>query len=170
VKGASGAAGCSAKLISVDELPKPGADRSLGGRWNELNEADAIILGCPTYMGGVTAKMKEFMESSSVLWMKQAWKDKIAAGFTNAGGLSGDKLNTLVGLSVFAAQHSMVWVSQGLFYDDTGVNRMGAWLGLMTQSDNAPPDKAPPEADRRTAELFGKRVAEATARWVRGRG
>lgn len=169
VKGAASVAGCSAGLISVAELPPPGPDRALGGRWAEVSAADALIFGCPTYMGSVSAEMKRFMESSSGLWGKQAWKDKLAAGFTNAGGLSGDKVNTLVGLAMFAAQHSMIWVSQGLFYDNTGINRMGAWLGLMAQSDNAPPDQTPPESDRRTAELFGKRVAEATVRWVRGK-
>ena len=60
----------------------------------------------------------------------------LAAGFTNAGGLCGDKVNCLIDLALFAAQHSMIWVSQGLFYDDTGINRMGSWLGLQAQSDN----------------------------------
>lgn len=169
-RGVDAVDGCTASLISVDEFPAPGPDRKLGGRWAELDAADAIILGCPTYMGGVSAAMKQFMESSSGLWMKQAWKDKIAAGFTNSGGLSGDKVNALVGMAVFAAQQSMIWVSQGIFYNEQGINRMGAWLGLMTQSDNAPPDQTPPKEDRDTAELFGRRVAEATIRWVRGAG
>lgn len=170
LKGAGGVAGVSAVLVSVAELPAPGPDRSLGGRWGELNGADTIVMGCPTYMGSVSAAFKVFMESSSGLWIKQAWKDKLAAGFTNSGGLSGDKVNAMVDIAMFAAQHSMVWVSQGLFYNAEGINRMGAWLGLMTQSDNAPADVTPPAADRRTAELFGARVSEATLRWVRGRG
>jgi NAD(P)H dehydrogenase (quinone) len=39
-------------------------------------------------------------------------------------------------------------------------------LGLMTQSNvDEGPDVVPPAADRKTAELFGQRVAEVTARW-----
>jgi len=164
-KGADGVEGIDAKLIHVDELPPPGPDRTYGGRWQELHDAATIIMGCPTYMGSVSAGLKTFMESTSPLWMKQAWKDKLAAGFTNSGGLSGDKVNAMTDMAIFAAQHSMIWISQGLFPDGTGTNRLGGWLGLLTQSEQAPPDKTPPEEDRRTAELFGERVAKATLRW-----
>jgi multimeric flavodoxin WrbA len=172
VKGAAGVAGVTATLISVDELPAPGADRSLGGRWNELATADAIIMGSPTYMGDVSAKFKEFMERSSGIWYVQAWKDKIAAGFSNSGGLSGDKLQALSTIAVFAAQHSMIWVGTGLMNKGntpTDVNRIGSYTGLMTQADNASPDVTPPSGDRETAQLFGARVAQATMRWVRGK-
>lgn len=174
-RGAGGVAGVEATLIPVSELPPPGADRKLGGRWDELNGADAIIFGCPTYMGSVSAEFKRFMESSSGIWFGQGWKDKLASGFTNSGGMSGDKLNSMIDLVVFAGQHSMIWVSQGFFYDSQtagdpkGVNRLGSWLGTMTQSDNAPPDVTPPEGDRRSAEMLGKRVAEAAIRWTGGR-
>jgi NAD(P)H dehydrogenase (quinone) len=160
--------GTDARLLAVEDLPPPGPDRTLGGAWQELDAADAIVFGCPTYMGSASAKFKLFMEASSPIWATQGWKDKLAAGFTNAGGLSGDKVNCLIDLAMFAAQHSMIWVSQGLFYDATGINRMGSWLGMQAQSDNAPPETTPPEADRRTARLFGQRVALAAQRWSRG--
>ncbi len=38
-----------------------------------------------------------------------AWRNKIAAGFTNSGARSGDKLATLVQIAIFAAQHGMHW-------------------------------------------------------------
>jgi len=169
VEGAKSVPGAEVTLIDVDTLPGPGPDRALPDAWMPLNEADAIIFGCPTYMGTVSAGFKRFMDHTGALWFTQAWKDKMAAGFTNAAGLSGDKLNTLVAMSLFAAQHSMVWVSQGVFMEEGGINRMGAWLGLMTQADNAPPEQTPPPEDHETARRFGRRVAEATARWVRGR-
>lgn len=169
VEGAKSVAGAEVTLIDVDTLPGPGPDRSLPEAWRPLHDADAIIFGCPTYMGTVSAGFKRFMDHSGAVWFKQAWQDKLAAGFTNAAGLSGDKLNTLVAMSLFAAQHSMAWVSQGVFMEEGGINRMGAWLGLMTQADNAPPEHSPPPEDHETARRFGRRVGEATARWVRGR-
>ncbi len=172
LKGASGVAGAKAVLISVDELPPPGADRSLGGRWGELASADAIIMGCPTYMGDVSWKFKQFMEHSSGIWFQQGWKDKIAAGFTNSGSPSGDKLQTLSTIFVFAAQHSMVWVGTGIMskgQTPTDHNRLGSFTGVMTQSDQAPADVTPPIGDRQTAELFGARVSQATLRWTRGK-
>src|SRR4030065_527366 len=108
--------------------------------------------------------------------MEQKGKNKIAAGFTNSGSASGDKLKSLIQLAVFAAQRSMIWVSTGMVprYNTTRskhdeVNRIGSYLGVMAQSFvDAAPDIAPPPADIETARLFGARGAEATARGTRG--
>ena len=135
----------------------------------ELNEYDGIIFGSPTYMGSVSAPFKEFMDKSSKVWFNQKWKDKIAAGFTNSNSMNGDKLNTLTQLSIFAMQHSMIWVGLGLMNSDPNnagnikaINRLGSYLGAMAQSDNASPEITPPEGDLKTAELLGKRVAIIT--------
>lgn len=164
-RGAESVDGTGCALIRVEDLPPP-ANRALPAEWDVLHDADAIVFGCPTYMGSVSAKFKVFMESSGVAWGTQRWKDKLAAGFTNAGGLSGDKVNCLIDLAMFAAQHSMIWVSQGLFYDAAGINRMGSWIGMQAQSGDGPPEETPPPEDRRTAELFGERVAHAAVRWA----
>ncbi len=159
-------AGCTADLHNVAELSDD--------LWAHLAKADGIIFGSPTYMGSVSAPFKAFMDASSKPWFAQAWKDKMAAGFTNSGGLSGDKLGTLNTISVFAAQHSMVWVSQGIWPsaysgDGKGHNRLGSWIGLMAQSDNAPAGEANPNAeDQSYAVAFGARVGAATVRWVKG--
>lgn len=167
-RGAASVEGITAKLMNVSDLPLPSPTKQLVGLWDDLADADAIVMGCPTYMGTISAKLKTFMESSGQVWMKQGWRDKLAAGFTNAGGLSGDKLNALIDIAMFAAQHSMIWVSQGLFDDDPKINRMGSWIGMQAQSENLPPDQTPPPEDHRTAELFGERIARATLRWTRG--
>jgi NAD(P)H dehydrogenase (quinone) len=145
------------------------------GLWEALAAADAIIFGTPTYMGSVSAPFKAFMDASSKQWFGQEWKDKLAAGFTNSGGVNGDKGATLQALGTFAAQHSMVWVSQGLWPsvysgDGKGTNRLGSWTGAMAQSANEPASDANPHAeDQASAVLFGERVAKATARWVKGK-
>jgi NAD(P)H dehydrogenase (quinone) len=157
------AAGATATLHNVADLND--------ALWAALDKADAIVFGSPTYMGTVSAPFKAFMDASSKQWFGQLWKDKLAAGFTNSGGASGDKLGTLQAMSALAAQHSMVWVSQGLWPsaysgDGLGTNRLSSWLGLMAQSDNAPAsDTNPNPEDQASAVLFGKRIAAATARW-----
>lgn len=170
-KGAHRVEGTNVTLVNVDDLGRPNEDHELGPEWGVVHSADAIIMGCPTYMGTVSAEFKRFMDSSSVAWLTQSWRDKIAAGFTNAGALSGDKLNTLTTLAVFAAQHSMVWVSQGVHMEpgEKEINRMGSYLGMMAQSGNASPETTPPESDHETARRFGSRVAQATHQWVSGR-
>lgn len=141
--------------------------------WEALAAADAIIFGSPTYMGSVSAPFKAFMDESSKIWFEQGWKNKIAAGFTVSASQSGDKLNSLIQLAVFAAQHGMVWVGAGEApgnNSSTGsvedINRLGSYLGLMAQANaDQAADVAPPAADHKTAEIFGKRIAESAIRW-----
>lgn len=136
----------------------------------KLNDYDAIIFGSPTYMGSVSAPFKAFMDASSKLWYEQKWKNKIAAGFTNSHSLSGDKLNTLIQMTIFAMQHSMIWVGTGEMNQSPdgeagksdAINRIGCFLGAMAQSENDSPDVTPPIGDLKTAELLGKRVVELT--------
>lgn len=172
--GAKSVAGSEVSIIAVGELPGPDKDRKLTGRWDELAQADAIVFGAPTYMGSLSADFKKFMEQTAGLWYTQAWKDKVAGGFTNSGSMSGDKLNALFQLAIFAGQHSMIWVSTGMVGghpvgDPAVLNRISSQLGVMTQSDQASPEVTPPKGDRATAEAYGKRVAEITARFLKGK-
>lgn len=142
------------------------ADQFVDGKsplFAELEKMDGIIFGCPTYMGSASAGLKTFMEASSGEWFQQKWKDKFAAGFTVSGAYSGDKENTLVQIMTFAAQHSMIWITQGI--SSTGkteddLNRLGSYIGLMAQADNGSPEITPPLGDKKTAQAFGKRIAE----------
>ncbi|PZV16636.1 MAG: flavodoxin family protein [Leptolyngbya sp.] len=148
------------------------------GRWKDdqvmeqLAQADAIVFGSPTYMGGVAAQFKAFVDAASSAWFVQQWKDKIAGGFTHSGSLSGDKQGTLLYLSINAAQHSMIWVSpgempSGSVEQGNNVNRLGSYLGVMGQStldmSGAPATIEP--GDRLTAVHYGQRIAIAAQRW-----
>src|SRR6266436_5866666 len=81
---------------------------------DELDAADAIIFGCATYMGSMSAGMKSFIEAAAKKWFTLAWKNKVAGAFTNSSSFSGDKLNTLFGLVVNAMQHGMIYVGTGM--------------------------------------------------------
>lgn len=143
--------------------------------WTDLDEAAAIIFGCPTYMASGSAGMKKFMEATSGRWFDQKWADKLAAGFTNSGSQNGDKQNTLVGLATFAAQHGMVWINLNLLPGNNSsegsvddLNRLGASLGAMAQSNiDQGAEQCPPESDLATARHLGGRVAECAIRWHR---
>ncbi|WP_198418838.1 flavodoxin family protein [Cryobacterium psychrophilum] len=83
--------------------------------WRAFVVADtyASIFGTPTYTGSASDAFHAFAEASSKPWMQRTWQDKLAAGFTNSGSMSGDKLHTLQHLSLLAALHGMHWVSLG---------------------------------------------------------
>jgi NAD(P)H dehydrogenase (quinone) len=171
-EGASQVAGTTVELLRIT------GEQIVDGRWKDgatiekLDRADAIVFGSPTYMGGVAAQFKAFIDAASEIWFQQGWKDKLAGGFTHSSGLSGDKQGTLLYLAINAGQHSMIWVTPGeltssLLGKDDGVNRLGSYLGVMGQSEldmsGKPPELDP--GDRLTCVLFGKRMAEATQRW-----
>ncbi len=168
-KGAAQIAGTQVHLISVDEAE---------AKADLLDQADAIIFGSPTYMGGVSGQFKTFMDATSQRWMNRAWANRIAAGFTVSASQSGDKLSTLIQLAIFAAQHGMVWVGNDLLPGNNNskgsvddLNRLGSFLGGMAQANaDQGADVTPPGSDHKTAEYLGQRVAEASARWLRGRG
>ena len=163
--------GAKALLLTVEEAQQ---------RWADLAAADAIIFGAPTYVASASAAFKAFEEASSHAVMTQGfgWRDKIAAGFTNSGSRSGDKLATLIQFALFAAQHGMHWVNLALppanhssTGSETELNRHGFWLGAGAQSNtDQGPDIAPPEADLATARHLGQRVAKVTLQFVLGRG
>lgn len=163
LKGLQSVPDMEAKLMTAEEATE---------NLELLHEQDAIIFGTPTYMGTVSAPFKAFMDATSKTWFEQRWKDKIAAGFTNGGGLNGDKLNTLITLSVFAGQHSMIWVSQGIMISEDPesglpLNRLSSWNGMMSQTD--PQAESPHPGDLKTAEIFGQRIGQVTLQWVRGK-
>ena len=142
----------------------------------EITAADAVVFGAPTYMGDVSGVFKVFADATAGAFFTGAWKDKLAAGFTNSHSFAGDKGHALESLTILAAQHGMNWVNLGLAPPgvtaaergpDT-INRVGSFIGLSAQSDNASPEITPPAGDRETARLLGERVALVALRWSRG--
>jgi NAD(P)H dehydrogenase (quinone) len=172
-RGAAGVDGVEAVLLTTAEA---------AARLDELDAADAIIFGCPTYMGNMSAGMKEFLEVAAKKWFTLAWKDKVAGAFTNSTNFSGDKLNTLVGLMVNAMQHGMVYVGTGMMPSanepegmqsnagpsEKAHNRVGSFSGAMATSFQVKPPAAPGRGDIETAELYGARVA-TVAKQLRGK-
>ncbi|MEI7475078.1 MAG: flavodoxin family protein [bacterium] len=184
MEGASKVEGVEIRLISIKEKPNSAdimlfcqEDETIDG-WDYLNKADAIIFGSPTYMGSISFQFKKFMDMSSKVWFRQAWKDKLAAGFVNSGWPSGDKLNSMLQFVIFAAQHGMIWINPAVIPGNlakkdpecTDVNRLGSFMGAMAMSPfDESAEIAPPECDLITARRLGERVAVSTLRWIKGK-
>ncbi|MCA8903206.1 MAG: flavodoxin family protein, partial [Hyphomonas sp.] len=118
-----------AEAVAAGAASVPGADVSVlrisqegdltEDEFASLAGADAIIYGSPTYMGGPAWQFKKFADASSKPWFGQAWKDKIAAGFTNSATVNGDKASTLSYFFTLSQQHGQVWVGTGLLPSNT---------------------------------------------------
>ncbi len=167
--GANSVMGVRSQLIPVEDID---------AHWSHLETVDAIIFGAPTYMGSASAQFKAFMDASSqTVFARNAWRDKVAAGFTNAASRSGDKLNTLQQLAIFAAQLGMHWVNLGLppghnnsTSSEDSMNRHGYFLGAAAQSDfDADAHDGATPADLKTSAYLGARVARVALQLAAGR-
>ncbi|MGA2177492.1 MAG: flavodoxin family protein [Verrucomicrobiota bacterium] len=172
-RGAQSVPSVTAQLYTAEEA---------AARLDELDSADGIIFGCPTYMGSMSAGMKTFIEAAAKKWFTLAWKNKVAGAFTNSSSFSGDKLNTLFGLVINAMQHGMIYVGLGMMPSANkpeemntvagpgpeAHNRVGSFVGPMSASFQVNPPGAPPKGDIETAEAYGHRVAEITLQFVNG--
>lgn len=106
-------------------------------------------------------------------WYSSAWKDKLFAGFTNSASTIGDKTSTLNYFMTLAMQHGGVWVGTGML----PANAKGStrddlnWLGIWSGAASVSPSDASPvemfEGDLKFALAFGRRIAQAAARWAR---
>jgi multimeric flavodoxin WrbA len=161
------AEGSGGSLLAIDaegSLPEAG--------WEVLAAADAIVFGSPTYMGSVSWQFKKFADASSKPWFGQAWKNKLAAGFTNSATMNGDKHSTLHYLMTLAMQHSMFWVGTGMMPSNAkaatrdDINFVGSSGGLMTATPSDASTDEMVAGDIATAKKFGERIAEAAARFV----
>ncbi|TMH04647.1 MAG: flavodoxin family protein [Betaproteobacteria bacterium] len=161
------AQGSGGELLAIDaegNLPE--------GGWDKLNAAQAIVFGTPTYMGSVSWQFKKFADASSKPWYTQAWKDKLAAGFTNSASMNGDKLSTLHYLFTLSQQHGMLWVGTGMMPSNAkastrnDINYVASSSGLMTATpSDASADEMVP-GDIETAKKFGQRIAQAVGKFA----
>ena len=143
----------------------------VAARPEQLAAMDGLVLGSPTYLGGVSGVFKSFMDTTGRMWRQQQLKGKLAAGFTVSSLPAGDKQSTLLAMFVFAMQHGMLWVGNpilpeqhaGVPYDEAA-NRLGSWSGLMAQAGHAAPASEFVPGDLKTARLFGEHFARSLQR------
>lgn len=172
-RGAASQDGTVAQLIALR-----GEDMNAGTWHNDavlaaLAASDAIVFGSPTHFGGVSGVFRAFTEATVPIWGQQLWKDKLAGGFTNSASQSGDKLMALQLMAGYAAQMGMLWIPVGdpprnnWSGGHAGeINRIGSFLGVMSQANvDQSAEAAPPASDRAFAERYGARIAAVARHW-----
>lgn len=116
-------------------------------------------------MGAVSAQMKAFMDACLFRWYERAWSGKVGAAFTVSSTPSGDKLNALNNVFVFAMQMGMIWVGQEESpISGSGANRLGIYVGAAAQPDYEAKPPALLAGDANGGELLGVRVAQLSKR------
>ncbi len=136
--------------------------------WDALDDADTILFGSPTYMGGPAWQFKRFADATGERWYNRDWQDKLAGGFTTSGSTNGDKGECLSYFITLANQHGMIWVSLGQnsppsqTNTDTATNWTGANGGVMAIAGPG----GMPQGDLQSARAYGQRVKQLTERFA----
>jgi NAD(P)H dehydrogenase (quinone) len=72
----------------------------------DLQAADGIIMGSPTYYGGMSGKLKEFIDKS--VKIHGQLEGKVGAAFTSSGGTASGAETTLLSILQAMLVHGMV--------------------------------------------------------------
>lgn len=154
-EGVQATGGCSCRLIPVT-----------GAREEHIRNCQGLILGCPTYMGNVSAPMKKFIdEIISPVWMKGGIPGTVGSAFTSSGTIHGDKEFAILALLITMFQLGMTLVSLPPMSIPENKD-LGYSHGVGTSVLGRNPNMIP-EEDLIVARQLGKRVAE-TARRLHG--
>ena len=112
----------------------------------DLIQAQGIIVGSPTYYGGMSGKLKEFFDKSVEIHGKL--DGKIGAAFTSSGGTASGAETTVISILEAMLIHGMI--IQG--------DPSGKHYGMAAV-------EAPSGKDEKLCRRFGRRTAELMKRF-----
>jgi NAD(P)H dehydrogenase (quinone) len=133
---------------------------------DDLEWADAIILGTPTRYGLPTAQLKQFIDGTGGLWAKGALVNKVCSSFTSTGTAHGGQETTIVNLNTTFYHWGALIVGPG--YADPIQFQSGNPYGTSFTSNNGA--LKPDEVALAAARFQGRRVAEVAAQFRSGSG
>ena len=135
--------GAAAEVRRVEDVTK-----------EDLEAADAIALGCPTYFGNIPGKMKVAIDDWNWKW-KVDFTDKVGGAFSTGAGQVGGKEFTVVSLLMFMLNNRMVVA--GPLYQDAEGEDIWAEAGAAAMTGPLDPGVGPSELEQ--AGRLGERLA-----------
>lgn len=149
--------GWAAHRLETQDVPEATLD--------DLEWADAIVLGSPTRYGLVAAQLKQFIDTTGPLWGAGKLVNKITSGFTSAATVHGGQESTILALYNVFHHWSAITVSPG--YADPIQFAAGNPYGtsFVSQNGTVKPDQTALDGAR----FQGRRVAEVAGYLVAGR-
>ncbi len=66
---------------------------------DDLEWADVVLLGSPTRYGLPTAQLKQFIDTTGLLWAQGKLVNKVASAFTSAGTAHGGQESTILAIN-----------------------------------------------------------------------
>ncbi|MCF7975150.1 MAG: NAD(P)H-dependent oxidoreductase [Phycisphaerae bacterium] len=125
----------------------------------DLNAADGIILGCPTYFANMPGDMKTLMDDWN--WkMKVDFTDKVGGAFATAGGQVGGQGHVVTSLLLFMLNNRMVVA--GPLYQNEQTGSIWGEPGAAAITGPLDPGVSTQELDG--ARKLGRRIALLAAK------
>ncbi|SRR5579883_60363 len=136
----------------------------------QLTEADGIIFGTPTRFGNMCAQMRNFLDQTGGLWVKNALVNKVGSVFTSTGTQHGGQETTITSFHTTLFHLGMIVVGvpysekrQTIMTEITGGSPYGA--STLAGNDGK---REPSENELAIARFQGKHVAEITQALKKG--
>jgi NAD(P)H dehydrogenase (quinone) len=158
-----------AELVPREILEKSGAKLDQAAPEaspQELDQYDAIIIGCPTRYGRMAAQMAQFWDQTGGLWARGGLIGKVGSAFTSTASQHGGQETTLMAMHTMMLHQGMVLV--GLPYSAAGQMTLdeitgGSPYGATTITGGQGQRK-PSANELELARFQGRHVAEITAK------
>jgi NAD(P)H dehydrogenase (quinone) len=132
---------------------------------DDLEWADAVIFGTPTRYGLPSAQLKNFIDQTGGLWAKGALVNKIGSSFTTTATAHGGQEQTILAINTAFYHWGMIIVAPG--YTEASQFQSGNPYGASFTSNNGQLD--PDEVALTAGRLQGRRVAEVTTQFLKGK-
>lgn len=181
-EGAREVDGAQVELKRVKELLDPAIMEKIGiaqaqkafahipvATLDDLERADAIIVGTPTRFGNMCTQMRAFWDSTGSLWIKGSLVGKVGSVFTGSATQHGGQETTILSTHNTLLHHGMIIV--GLPYTFQGQLRLDEITGSSPYGastiSGSQGERMPSENELAAARYQGRHVAGITARLVR---
>jgi NAD(P)H dehydrogenase (quinone) len=129
----------------------------------DLQAADSLVLGSPTYFADMAGEMKVIIDDWNWKW-KVDFTDKVGGAFATGGGQTGGKEHTVISLLLFMLNNRMV-VAGPLYQDADGED---IWGEIGASAMTGPLDPGIGDGETDAARRLGERVARL-AKKLKGR-
>lgn len=158
-----------AELIPESILEKSGATAARKAfshipiaKPEQMANADAIIFGTPTRYGNMASQMRNFLDQTGGLWMKNALVGKVGSVFASTGTQHGGQETTIT--SFHTTLFHLGFLVAGVPYSESRLTNMneitgGTPYGATTLA-GADGKRVPSENELAIAQFQGKYVAE----------
>ncbi len=137
----------------------------------ELEHYDAIIFGTPTRFGNMAAQMRNFLDQTGGLWVRNALVGKIGSVFCSTASQHGGQETTITSFHSTLLHHGMIVV--GLPYSYSELQTMaeitgGTPYGASCVTGAGKDLRMPSELELKLCRYQGEHVAKLTSQFVRG--